>query len=86
MILLFAGTNVASNLIDPYYICPTRLGDILVTDFAEPNIKILTLSGGDVQMSGEYGVIKPQAFLQPYGCYQDQFGITFVADNRNDQV
>ena len=83
------GSDVANNLIDPYYLCTTRYDDsVLVTDFAEPNIKMISLIGDDnSQMSGEYGTVcNQQGLLQPYGCCQDQFGITFIADNRNDKV
>lgn len=83
---MLTGTSVASNLIDPYYICTTEYDDVLVTDFAEPNIKTLTVGGDSGSSSGEYGVIKPQGLLQPYGCYRDAFGLTFIADNRNDRV
>ena len=58
----------------------------MVTDFAEPNIKTLSLDGESVQASGQYGVMQLQGLLQPYGCTQDSYGLTMIADNRNDKV
>ena len=53
-------------MIDPYYLCLSVYGDIIVTDFAEPNIKIITTDNDQVSSNGDYGVIKPQGLLQPY--------------------
>ena len=76
-------------MIDPYYICISQQSDIIVTDFAEPNIKLLTMTGSNACKElnyGEYGVATLQGLLQPYGCCQDDYGITMIADNRNDKV
>lgn len=73
-------------MIDPYYLCLSVYGDIIITDFAEPNIKIISPESDEVTVNGEYGVIKPQGLLQPYGCCQDNYGMTLIADNRNDKV
>ncbi|XP_067930755.1 E3 ubiquitin-protein ligase TRIM56-like [Watersipora subatra] len=86
---IIKGQTPSTNFIDPYYICTTLQDDVIVTDFAEPNIKLLSLNGVDEnseQNYGEYGVATHQGLLQPYGCHQDGYGITLVADNRNDKI
>ncbi|KAF6035917.1 hypothetical protein EB796_005776 [Bugula neritina] len=82
------GTSPLTNMIDPYYLCVSRHGDVIVTDFAEPNVKILSVNGAELPELnyGEYGVTTRQGLLQPYGCCQDVYGITFIADNRNDKI
>ena len=76
-------------MIDPYYICISQQLDIIVTDFAEPNVKLLSMNGKQSNKElnyGEYGVAPRQGLLQPYGCCQDMYGIIMIADNRNDKV
>lgn len=86
-----AGHSPHTNMIDPYYVCVSQHSDVIVTDFAEPNVKLLRMSGerreGGKELNyGEYGVASRQGLLQPYGCCQDEYGITMIADNRNDKV
>ena len=69
-------------LVDPYYVTVTPQNNIVVTDTAAPNIKVFSPEGKYLAIYGGYGT-KSDQVLQPYGVCCDDYGYTFVADNKN---
>ncbi|XP_046581282.1 tripartite motif-containing protein 2-like [Haliotis rubra] len=72
-------------LTDPYYITVTDIGDLVVTDQATPNLKILNSKGEFLSQYGTYGTHQNQ-ILQPYGVCIDSHGYIFVADHQNSRI
>ena len=72
-------------LVDPYYVTVTPQNNIVVTDTAAPNIKVISAEGKFLANYGGYGT-KSDQVLQPYGVCCDDYGYTFVADNKNYRI
>ena len=72
-------------LVDPYYVTVTPQDNIVVTDTAAPNIKVFSPEGQYLANYGGYGTRKDEV-LQPYGVCCDDYGYTFVADNKNHRI
>ena len=72
-------------LVDPYYVTVTPQNNIVVTDTAAPNIKVFSAEGKYLANYGGYGT-KSDQVLQPYGVCCDDYGYTFVADNKNYRI
>lgn len=70
---------------DPYYVCTTRTGNIIVTDWGAPNLRFFDARGNFLANYGTYGLNKDQV-LQPYGVCCDPYGNIFVADNQNHRI
>jgi tripartite motif-containing protein 2/3 len=70
---------------DPYYVSVMQNDNIIVTDWAAPNIKVFSGIGECLASSGTYG-IKADQLLQPYGVCTDEFGYIFIADNQNNRI
>ncbi|XP_074661361.1 E3 ubiquitin-protein ligase TRIM56-like [Tubulanus polymorphus] len=70
---------------DPYYVAVMNNDNIIVTDWAAPNIKVFSASGKFLAKYGTYG-IKQDQILEPYGVCTDAFGYIFVADNQNHRI
>lgn len=77
--------NYDQLLTDPYYITVTNNGDLVVTDQAAPNLKILNPKGESLTQYGTYGTHQNQ-ILQPYGVCIDSHGYIFVADHQNSRI
>ena len=72
-------------LVDPYYVTVIPQNNIVVTDTAAPNIKVFSAEGKYLANYGGYGT-KSDQVLQPYGVCCDDYGYTFVADNKNYSI
>ncbi|XP_067687854.1 tripartite motif-containing protein 2-like [Haliotis asinina] len=77
--------NGGQLLIDPYYITVTDSGNMVITDQATPNLKILNSKGEILSQYGTYGTHQNQ-ILQPYGVCIDSNGYIFLADHQNSRI
>ncbi len=74
-----------TQLTDPYYVACNDNGNLVVTDWGAPNLKIFSPDG---KISGQYGTygIRQDQCLQPYGVCIDRHGYIFMADNQNHRI
>ncbi|GFR82846.1 tripartite motif-containing protein 3 [Elysia marginata] len=76
----------STALIDPYYIALTLSGDLVVTDQASPNLKIVDKETGDIlSQTMDYGTGEEES-LHPSGLCVDRYGQIFISDTNNSRV
>lgn len=72
-------------LIDPFYINTTQDGNMVLSDAASPNLKILGPDGQLLAETMDYGT-GPDQNLHPSGVCIDKHGYILVADTNNDRI
>ena len=76
----------STALIDPYYIAWTLSGNLVVTDQASPNLKIVDSETGDIlSQSMDYGTGLEES-LHPSGLCVDRYGQILISDTNNSRV
>lgn len=81
------GDDGRDLFIDPYYVCSTGNGRVVVTDWVAPNVKIFDIaSGRRTACYGTPGGQHADHLLQPHGICCDVYGNIFVVDHSHHRI
>ena len=76
------GDDGRDLITDPYYVCAAGNGQVIVTDWVAPNVKIFDIvSGRRTACYGMPGSTHADQLLQPHGVCCDVYGNIFVVDH-----
>ena len=79
------GGNRAPSFLRPWYVTSDATGHVIITDYAEHNVKVFSPRGILISEFGGPGA-QPGRFFRPAGVCIDQFGHILVADSGNNRV